>query len=519
MNANSCLVLYSQEKASLLKDQQELIKVLNEERKDNERRFHQMTVEDKIVEKAPLPVEIVKEEHPPSRSPAPKGRIFIKEESPERIEEEPTNEDRPPIPGRSVTDNVTEKVRGRVRNPFRNREKERDDPSLLDMAAFLRSTGPDTPRTSDEAYRLPLKPKRSRSKYEARDPIVRNDTADMINFFRDSSPQLTRNSTVKTARSITPVRAGTVKSVHSTTPSRHAPAADPMTPPLTGKEETEREKVASLPPQPVSPPPMSHLRSQSAGLPSPLGSHPPIPIIDMSRPATTKWPLQAVLAWLEKNAFSPEWQETFRVLEIQGSDFVELESGQSIRKMLTVIYPHLAKECSESGRGWDQATERAEGQRLRKLIRELPVEIKYEDGSHPQPSTEVNGTALQDADQEDTIVGIRRRAVTAPAENTATSSITSTPQRPTTIQARNEFMRTEVLPPPEEDEEQERPKKEVRLQLKKVSDDPSRDRSESGAMSVHDEWLKKWTVLSPEEIARGQRQVQRAGVGHTMWID
>ncbi|KAJ5683750.1 uncharacterized protein N7477_000095 [Penicillium maclennaniae] len=40
--------------------------------------------------------------------------------------------------------------------------------------------------------------------------------------------------------------------------------------------------------------------------------------------ASVQWPLDRVLLWLARNGFSREWQETFKSLEIQGGDFLEL---------------------------------------------------------------------------------------------------------------------------------------------------------------------------------------------------
>lgn len=91
--------------------------------------------------------------------------------------------------------------------------------------------------------------------------------------------------------------------------------------------------------------------------------------------AAIQWPLERVLAWLSKNGFSKDWQETFKTLEIQGADFIELGHGANGRgnlgKMHQVVYPQLAKECAKSGTGWDQAREREEGKRMRKLIRQI----------------------------------------------------------------------------------------------------------------------------------------------------
>lgn len=96
--------------------------------------------------------------------------------------------------------------------------------------------------------------------------------------------------------------------------------------------------------------------------------------------ATVRWPLERVLLWLAKNGFSMNWQETFKALELQGADFLELGHGSNGRgnlgKMHKVVYPQLANECEKSGTGWDQTRERDEGKRMRKLIRQI-----HEDGS------------------------------------------------------------------------------------------------------------------------------------------
>lgn len=97
--------------------------------------------------------------------------------------------------------------------------------------------------------------------------------------------------------------------------------------------------------------------------------------------AAVRWPLDRVVLWLARNAFSRDWQETFKALELQGADFLELGHGSNGRgnlgKMHKVVYPQLAKECEKSGTGWDQVRERDEGKRMRKLIRQI-----HDDGSH-----------------------------------------------------------------------------------------------------------------------------------------
>lgn len=99
--------------------------------------------------------------------------------------------------------------------------------------------------------------------------------------------------------------------------------------------------------------------------------------------AAIQWPLDRVLSWLAQNGFSNDWQETFKSLELQGADFLELGHGANGRgnlgKMHNVVYPQLAKECQKSGTGWDQVRERREreeGKRMRKLIRNI-----HDDGS------------------------------------------------------------------------------------------------------------------------------------------
>ena len=97
----------------------------------------------------------------------------------------------------------------------------------------------------------------------------------------------------------------------------------------------------------------------------------------LSSPIDTgsQWPMDRVLLWLASNQFSSDWQETFKALNIYGLVFLELGSGHGGRgnfgMMHQQVYPRLAKECSSSGTGWDQAREREEGKRMRKLIREI----------------------------------------------------------------------------------------------------------------------------------------------------
>lgn len=88
-----------------------------------------------------------------------------------------------------------------------------------------------------------------------------------------------------------------------------------------------------------------------------------------------KWPMDHVLLWLATNQFSKDWQETFKGLNLHGARFLELGSGHGGRgnfgMMHQQVYPRLAQECTSSGTGWDQAREREEGKRMRRLIRNI----------------------------------------------------------------------------------------------------------------------------------------------------
>lgn len=113
-----------------------------------------------------------------------------------------------------------------------------------------------------------------------------------------------------------------------------------------------------------------------------------------------QWPIERVLVWLAKNGFSNDWQETFRQLGIQGEEFLELGRGNggrgNIGMMHQMVYPRLAGECSKSGTRWDQAREREEGKRMRRLIRKLADEgAKHfqsrSDSAHVLPSASTDG--------------------------------------------------------------------------------------------------------------------------------
>lgn len=91
--------------------------------------------------------------------------------------------------------------------------------------------------------------------------------------------------------------------------------------------------------------------------------------------AALQWPLERVLVWLSSNGFSKDWQETFKVLNLYGTNFLEIGRGHgskgNVAMMHQIIFPQLAKQCTASGTGWDQTRERDEGRKLRRLVRAI----------------------------------------------------------------------------------------------------------------------------------------------------
>lgn len=117
--------------------------------------------------------------------------------------------------------------------------------------------------------------------------------------------------------------------------------------------------------------------------------------------AAIQWPLDRVLLWLAKNAFSNEWQETFKFLELQGADFLELGLGSGGRgnlgKMHQVVYPQLAKEVGRAGKKWEPGRERDEGKRMRKLIRQIHDGPQDHTVSTPLNQTQAPATAFPES--------------------------------------------------------------------------------------------------------------------------
>ena len=114
-----------------------------------------------------------------------------------------------------------------------------------------------------------------------------------------------------------------------------------------------------------------------------------------------KWPIDQVLFWLASNSFSKEWQETFRNLDIHGAEFLELGRANGGRgnfaMMHNNVYPELAKECNKSGTGFEQAREREEWKRMRRLIRKLGEANSADDNIKLPPNRRTSGQLLPSA--------------------------------------------------------------------------------------------------------------------------
>ncbi|KAI4739879.1 serine/threonine kinase [Aureobasidium sp. EXF-12298] len=112
--------------------------------------------------------------------------------------------------------------------------------------------------------------------------------------------------------------------------------------------------------------------SNSTPIPQPR-EQPPLDI--PASPHDLQWPLERVVAWLADNGFSHIWQEAFKHLNIQGSQFLEIGRSQgnkpNVAFLHKTIYPQLQKECASAGIVSDQAKDREDGKKIRTLIRRI----------------------------------------------------------------------------------------------------------------------------------------------------
>jgi mitogen-activated protein kinase kinase kinase len=86
------------------------------------------------------------------------------------------------------------------------------------------------------------------------------------------------------------------------------------------------------------------------------------------------WPAERVQIWLAAHNFSKEWQAAFRHLNLHGATFLDIgRSGkqQNFGLLPNTVLPQIARECTTNGGVWDQAREREESRRIRRLVRDI----------------------------------------------------------------------------------------------------------------------------------------------------
>lgn len=116
-----------------------------------------------------------------------------------------------------------------------------------------------------------------------------------------------------------------------------------------------------------------------------------------SSPKSSKWTPERVQAFLASQSFSREWQAAFQHLNVSGSQFLDIGRSGGQRNIAFLphsVLPQVARECTANGMVWDQAKEREEGRRLRRLVRDI---IKTGVSGVPQtaPSTSSADLALR----------------------------------------------------------------------------------------------------------------------------
>jgi mitogen-activated protein kinase kinase kinase len=120
-----------------------------------------------------------------------------------------------------------------------------------------------------------------------------------------------------------------------------------------------------------------------------------------------QWPLDRVLLWLASHQFSNDWQETFKALEIEGAQFLNMGIGHGGRGNFGMlhqqVYPRLAKECVASGTGWDAPREREEGRRMRHLIRAIVTGRPIDTSKTSHARKESNAASVPSAGTEGTV--------------------------------------------------------------------------------------------------------------------
>ena len=172
--------------------------------------------------------------------------------------------------------------------------------------------------------------------------------------------------------------------------------------PLSTKSHEARDWSSPGPLNATRQNPQSFDAGVSNGLHHSVGHHPIIP--PESSDSAKYWDIDRVLVWLASNGFSNDWQETFKILDIKGLSFLELGQANGGRgnfgMMHNSVYPTLATECARSGTGWDQAREREEGKRMRRLIRRIAEESGQDEHHRSSHGRKTSSQLLPSAGSE-----------------------------------------------------------------------------------------------------------------------
>lgn len=127
-----------------------------------------------------------------------------------------------------------------------------------------------------------------------------------------------------------------------------------------------------------------------ASAPSTEGNASDVP----SSPKGSKWTPERVQGFLAAQSFSKEWQAAFQHLNVSGSQFLDIGRSGGQRNIAFLphsVLPQVARECTANGMVWDQAKEREEGRRLRRLVRDV---IKTGGNGAPQTASSSNTAGL-----------------------------------------------------------------------------------------------------------------------------
>lgn len=97
-----------------------------------------------------------------------------------------------------------------VRSQYQPRDPKIEKPSTGDLADFAKSTGPEDPGQLPKAVaRVPAQTRRANStatRFQARDPIVKGASSDLIDFIREGPPRANGDGTHRIPRTVAPFR-------------------------------------------------------------------------------------------------------------------------------------------------------------------------------------------------------------------------------------------------------------------------------------------------------------------------